>query len=89
MISVSNQSGHSADVKIHLRFNGFSMRIDQLGPDFIFVDSASDHPPCEATIVMRVDSSERQWQVLLPDGISAKSKRVPITLPPSPAARIG
>jgi hypothetical protein len=83
MISVSNQGGHSADVKIHLRFNGFSLRIDQLGPDFIFVDSGSDHPPCEATIVMQVDSNERQWQVLLPDGISAKSRRVPITPPRS------
>jgi len=74
---------------MRLLFNGCSMPIDQLGPDFIFVDSASDYSPCEATIVMRVDSRERQWNVLLPDGISAKSKRVPITLPPSPAARIG
>jgi hypothetical protein len=35
---------------------------------------------------MRVDSSERRWNVLLPDGISAKSKRVPITLPLSRVA---
>jgi hypothetical protein len=86
MISVSNQSGHSADVKMDLLFDGCRMRIDQLGPDFIFVESASDHAPCEATIVMRVDSSERRWNVLLPDGISAKSKRVPITLPLSRVA---
>jgi hypothetical protein len=38
MISVSNQSGHSADVKMRLLFNGSSMQIEQLGPDFIFVD---------------------------------------------------
>lgn len=81
MISVSNQSGHSAEVKIQLLFNGCSMPIDQLGPDFIFIDSASNHPPCEAIIVMSVDASERRWKVLLPDGISAKIKRAPITLP--------
>ncbi len=29
-----------------------------MGPDFLFIESAIDHPPGDATIVMQVDQSE-------------------------------
>jgi len=51
-----------------------------MGPDFLFVESASDHPSGEATIVLQVDESERQWKVRLPEGISKDSKRVALVL---------
>jgi len=47
-----------------------------MGPDFLLIESASGHPPGDATIVLQVDQSERRWNVHLPDGISAESKRV-------------
>jgi len=65
---------------MRLIVNGASISITQMGPDFLFVESATDHPPSEATIVLQVDGSERQWQVRLPDGISKASNRVALAL---------
>ena len=59
--------------------NGDKIQVAQLGPGFVLLDHPVDHFPCEATIVLRVDESERRCNVRLPDGISAGSKRVAIT----------
>ena len=37
-----------------------------------------DQPPGDASMVLQVDQSERRWNVHLPHGISAGSKRVAI-----------
>lgn len=78
MIAEPSYGAHSAQVKMRLIVNGASIRITQMGPDFLFVESATDHPLGEATIVLQVDGSERRWNVHLPKGISAASKRVDI-----------
>ena len=57
MIKAHSCGGHSAIVKMQLRFNGTSIPIAKMGPDYIVVHSASDHPPCEATIELRIDDS--------------------------------
>ena len=80
MIADQNYGAHSAQVKMRLIVNGTAIRITHMGPDFVFVESASDHPPCEASILLRVDESESRWNVRLPDGISAGSKRVAIAV---------
>ncbi|HWW02484.1 MAG TPA: hypothetical protein VNZ64_22490 [Candidatus Acidoferrum sp.] len=74
----SGQGGHSADVRINLVFNGQSIPVAQLGPGFLLLDAPADHPPGEASIVLRVDQIEERWNVLLPDGILAGTKRVNI-----------
>ena len=74
----SNYCGHSADVRISLLLNGHSIPVAQLGPGFLLLDEPSEHPPGEASIVLRVDQSERRWIVRLPNGISSDSKRVVI-----------
>jgi hypothetical protein len=74
----SGYCGHSADVAISLLFNGHSIPVAQLGPGFLLLDAPGDHPPGEASVVLRVDQSERRWNVRLPDGISASRKRVNI-----------
>jgi hypothetical protein len=84
-MKASSSGGHSAIVKMQLRFNGTSMPIAKMGPDYIVVRSASDHPPCEATIEMWVDDSESRWNVRLPNGISAGSNRVALGAPIMPA----
>jgi hypothetical protein len=71
---------HSAQVKMRLIVNGTTIRITHMGPDFLLVETPTDHPPCEASISLRVDESERQWQVKLPEGISRSSKRVALAL---------
>ena len=75
----SSHGGHSADVRITLLFGGYSIPVAQLGPGFLLLDAPADHPPGPASIVLRVDQSERRWDVRLPNGISAASKRVAIT----------
>ena len=75
----SSHGGHSADVRISLVFRGHSIPVAQLGPGFLLLDAPADHPPGPASIVLRVDQNERRWDVRLPDGISAASKRVAIT----------
>ena len=67
---------------MRLILNGTPIRITHMGPDFVLVDSPIDLPPCEASILLRVDDSESQWQVRLPEGISRNSKRVALALIP-------
>lgn len=63
---------------MRLIVDGESISITHMGPDFLLIEPASDHPPGDATIVLQVDQSERRWNVRLPDGISTGSKRVAI-----------
>jgi hypothetical protein len=76
MIAEHNYGAHSAQVKMRLVLPAASIRITHLGPDFVLVESPPDHPPCEASVLLRVDDSETQWSVRLPNGISKGSKRV-------------
>ena len=78
MIALSSQGGHSAQVKMRLLVNGSSIAVAQMGPDFLLVDAPINHPPGNASLILQVDQSERRWDVHLPDGISAASKRVAI-----------
>ncbi len=78
MIASSSQGGHSARVKMRLLVNGCSISVAQMGPDFLLVDAPTNHPPGEASLVLQVDQSESRWTVHLPNGISAKTKRVVI-----------
>ena len=61
---------------MQLLVNGLSLPVAQLGPDFLPLDAPVNHAPSIASIVLRVDASERRWDVYLPNGISAESKRV-------------
>jgi len=80
-MSLSSKGGHSALVKIRLLVNGGALEVAQMGSDCLFVDSPVDLPPGEATVVLRVDESERRWRVRLPEGVTANSERVPIAAP--------
>ena len=61
-----------------LLVNGDALSIVQMGPDFLLLEQPFDHPPVTASVVLHVDESERRWDVHLPLGISAGSKRVAI-----------
>ncbi|MCI0536980.1 MAG: hypothetical protein L0Z50_17330 [Verrucomicrobiales bacterium] len=76
MIAEQNYGAHSAQVEMRLIVNGDSISITHMGPDFLVIESANNHPPGEANIVLQVDQSERRWNVRMPEGISAKSRRV-------------
>jgi len=66
-------------VEIELLLEGLSLRVGQLGPDFLFLKTPLDHPPAEGTLVVRVDGAERRWSVRLPEGSSSATRRVMIT----------
>ena len=80
MIAKQSNGAHSAVVKMRLIINGTSIPINQMGPDFLFVDFDRNYPPGEATIDLQIDDSHRQWQVRLPEGVSKDSERVPLAL---------
>lgn len=63
---------------MQLLVNGSTIRVRQMGPDFLLVDKPINHPPGNANLVMHVDENERRWGVRLPDGMSADSDRVVI-----------
>ena len=78
MITSSSLSGHSAQVKMRLLVKGSSISAAQMGPDFLLVDAPIYHPPGNASVVLQVDQRARRWNVHLPNGISAESRRVAI-----------
>jgi hypothetical protein len=75
---VSNHGGHSARVNMQLLLNGSAIRIEQMGRDFLIINKPFDHPPADASLVLRVDDNETCWTVRLPHGISASSTRIAI-----------
>jgi len=65
MVPLSTQGGHSAHVTIRLLVNGLSLAVAQMGPDFLFLDAPVNHPPADASLIMRVDESEERWNALV------------------------
>ena len=65
---------------MRLILNGSSIRVTHMGLDFVLIESPTDHPPCEAFLFLKVDESESQWKVQLPEGISKGSNRVVLGL---------
>jgi hypothetical protein len=70
-----------------LILNGDFIPVAQLGPGFLLLDAPSERPPGNASIVLRVDQSERCWNVHLPNGISADSKHVAIAAGAQPVSQ--
>ena len=80
MSAEQSYGAHSAQVEMRLFINGASISITHMGPDFLLVESPKDFPPGEASIFLKVDDSESQWKVRLPEGISKHSNRVALAL---------
>jgi len=70
---------HSADVRMHLVVNGHSLRIGQMGPNFLLLDDVIDHPPASAEIILSVDGKAERWTVRLPNGIHSGEKHILIS----------
>jgi hypothetical protein len=56
---------------MQLHVNGHILPIGQLGPDFIILREAINHPPTDASIMLSIDGDESRWTVHLPNGIRA------------------
>jgi hypothetical protein len=80
MMAEQNYGAHSAQVEMQLIINGTAIGITHMARDFVIVESPADYPPGDASILLKVDESENRWNVRLPNGISAGSKRVAIAV---------
>ncbi len=78
MLVSAGHTGRSTDVRIQLLLDGHCLQVGQLGPDFLLLKKPFPHLPTLGTVVVRVDETEHRWQVRLPEGISADSRRVVI-----------
>lgn len=63
---------------MELSVNGRTFDIGQLGPDYLILRNAGDHPPADGEITMSVDGRVRRWPVRLPEGIAPNKTRTPI-----------
>ena len=63
---------------MHLLVDGRTLSVGQLGPDFLILDTAIDHPPTNGRLFFALDGNEREWEVRLPEGIAVESRRVVI-----------
>ena len=63
---------------MHLELDGSSVRIAQLGPDFVILAEATDLRMHSGEIVFRVDAKERRWPVDLPCGLAGAGERTQI-----------
>ena len=68
-VETPENTRHSADVHMELYINGLVLPIAQLGPTFLVLESAIDHPPAEAEIMLRIDAHEERWRVYLAEGV--------------------
>jgi hypothetical protein len=71
-------SGHSADVRIHLRVNGSLLPVAHLGPEFLVLRTPIDSPPCGGEITLSIDGHESRWFVRLPNGIQVGQRKTAI-----------
>ena len=64
---ITNHTGHSAQVEMHVVQNGLKFGVTQLGPDFLVLENAEniDGP---AEIVLTVDGVRRSRHVQLQRG---------------------
>ena len=79
MDAMSTYTGYSADVRMYLLLNGHTLRIGQMGPNFLLLDDTVNHPATDAEIVLSVDGQAERWKVHLPNGISSGQKLVPVS----------
>ena len=80
-MSISNQNNgsYSADVQMELRVNGRVFDVGQLGPDFVILRDATDHPPAQGEMMVAIDGHVKRWLVQLPDGVAAGDVKTRIT----------
>ena len=68
--------GHSANVVGRLELAQKLLPLAQVGPDFLILQEAAEHPVATARLVVSIDGREKATEVYLPNGISGNSLEV-------------
>jgi hypothetical protein len=61
-----------------LYVGGHVLRVAQLGPDFLVLNTAFTHAPADAEIAMSIDGHQSRWPVRLLDGIHPGQRKTRI-----------
>jgi hypothetical protein len=80
MMAQETNGAHSAHVDMQLIVNGDTIQITHMASDYVHVQCDHEYPPGEATIILQVDESRREWTVRLPQGVSKGSSKVALAL---------
>jgi hypothetical protein len=70
----------STRVRMHLDVNGDRLPVNQLGPDFAFVEATAAHLPGPAKLLVTVDDALTVRPVFLPEGIQPGAVRTRLAL---------
>jgi hypothetical protein len=71
----TNQTGHSAEVKMHVVRGGSEWRVAQLGPDFLILENP-DNLDGPAEVVLCVDGVTYSRKVQLESGATPERKTI-------------
>jgi hypothetical protein len=63
---------------MELRLSNQVLPIVEIGPTFVTLEAPIELPPGSAKLWFSIDGREREWEVRLPNGITAESRRVEI-----------
>ena len=69
---------YSAIIKGELRIGDRTIRLAQVGPEFVIVDAALELPPGPAILIIDVDGEITRREIDLPHGAPADSCIIPI-----------
>lgn len=64
---------------MHLSVNGQTVKIGQMGPDFLILDDAPELPPGPAEVTLSIDGRMQRWTVQLPHGVVAGKLKTPVS----------
>jgi len=70
-----NQTGHSAEVRMHIVRDGSKLEVSQLGPDFLLLDEADDYEG-PARLILSVDGVTHSDDVQLQCGSTSNEKTI-------------
>lgn len=76
MVPHTSSSGHSAVVRMTLQMGDISLPVAQLGPDFLVLEAAVEHPPATGIVTLEVDGRVRTVPVHIPGGLYRHSEEV-------------
>ncbi|MCC7475980.1 MAG: hypothetical protein IT425_11340 [Pirellulales bacterium] len=69
--------GYSANVAITLLVRGLTLAVSHVGPSGLIIQDPCDEiGSCEGKLVIKINQSERKYQVFMPHGIPGSGKLV-------------
>lgn len=75
----ANPTGYSSVVRLTLRQKGHEVALSHSCDSFVIARNPIDLPPGPATVVTRIDGERYERTVMLTEGMSTESRKIPIS----------